>query len=110
MRIVLALLGLLWAFLLVITGTRFLILLFDANRDSEIVDWVLRKSDFWVSPFFDLLGLTNKALEETGGVFEPASLIAFLFYFVAGAFVLSVLNRAYFGGFGMWGGPTWHRA
>jgi hypothetical protein len=109
MRIVLTLLGLFWAFLLLITGTRFLILLFDANRDSEIVDWVLRKSDFWVKPFFDLLGMTNKALEETGGVFEPASLIAFLFYFVVGGFILSVLSRTYYGGFGWWHDPTYHR-
>ncbi len=99
--------SLFWMFLLFMTGSRFLILLLDANRNSEIVDWILSKSDFWVKPFFDILGLANKAVDETGGVFEPASAIAFVVYFILGSIVLTALRRAGSGwsdgGWG-WGG------
>ena len=98
MPIIILALTLFWVFLLFMTGARFLILLFDANRESEIVDWILNKSDFWVKPFFDLLGLSNKAVEETGGVFEPASAIAFVVYFIIGAVILNLLRGAVFGG------------
>ena len=92
-----------WLFLLFMTGSRFLILLLDANRDSEIVAWILSKSDFWVKPFFDILGLANKAVDETGGVFEPASAIAFVVYFIIGSIILSALRRAGSGWTGGWG-------
>lgn len=85
-------LGLFWAAVLVLTGGRFLALLFNANRDSEIIDRLYRYSDFWVKPFFNMFDLANKAVNNTGGVFEPASLIAFIVYFLIGAIVLSVLS------------------
>ena|SRR5688572_21869813 len=97
-----------WLFLLFMTGSRFLILLLDANRNSEIVDWILNKSDFWVKPFFDILGLANKAVDETGGVFEPASAIAFVVYFILGSIVLGALRTAGSGGWGGWR-PHWGR-
>ena len=56
------------------------------------------------------LWLANRALEETGGVFEPASLIAFRFYLIVGGFIPSLLSRTYYGGFDIWHGPTWRRA
>jgi hypothetical protein len=87
------------AVVLVLVGGRFLALLVDANRDSEIVDRLYRHSDFWVKPFFGMFNLGNKAVEDTGGVFEPASLIAFLVYLVAGMLVLALINAAMFGGF-----------
>jgi ABC-type Na+ efflux pump permease subunit len=87
--------GLVWAAILVLTGGRFLALLADANRDSEIIDRLYRHSDFWVKPFFGMFDLANKAVDETGGVFEPASLIAFIVYFLAGALVLSILSASY---------------
>jgi hypothetical protein len=89
---VLAILGLLWAVILVLVGGRFLALLFDANRDSELVQRLMDWSDFWVGPFFDLLGLSNKAVEETGGVFEPASAVAFVVYFVLGSLILGAVR------------------
>jgi hypothetical protein len=105
MPLIIAAVALFWVFLLFMTGARFLILLLNANRDSEIVDWILRHSDFWVKPFFDLLNLSNKAVGETGGFFEPASAIAFFVYFIIGAVVLNLLRGAVFGGFssGGWG-------
>ena len=36
--------------------------------------------------------LGNKAVHATGGVFEPASPIAFIVYFAAGALVLALLQ------------------
>lgn len=87
--------GLVWTAILVLTGGRFLALLADANRDSEIIDRLYRHSDFWVKPFFGMFDLANKAVDETGGVFEPASLIAFVVYFLAGALVLSILTASY---------------
>jgi hypothetical protein len=91
-------LGLVWAAILVLVGGRFFALLFDANRDSEIVDRLYRHSDFWVKPFFGMFDLANKTLDETGGVFEPASLIALVVYFLAGLLVMAILSAA-FGGF-----------
>ncbi|MDP9237590.1 MAG: hypothetical protein M3P30_09390 [Chloroflexota bacterium] len=86
--------GLFWAIVLVLTGARFLALLANANRDSELVSWLYRHSDFWVKPFFGMFDLTNKAVGDRGGVFEPASFIAFIVYFVAGLLVLAILNSS----------------
>ena len=84
--------GVLWAIVLVLTGARFLALLANANRDSEIVSWLYRHSDFWVKPFFGMFGLANKAVGDNGGVFEPASFIAFIVYFLAGLVVMAILT------------------
>jgi hypothetical protein len=84
-----------WAAILVLVGGRFFALLFGANRDSELVDRLYRHSDFWVKPFFGMFDLTNKAVNETNGVFEPASLIALVVYVLAGMLVLSILSASY---------------
>ena len=47
-----------------------------------------------------MLDLANKSVSETGGVFEPASLIAFVVYFVGGLLILALLG-ALFTGFPM---------
>ena len=94
--------GLVWAAILVLVGGRFLALLTNANRDSEIVDRLYRHSDFWVKPFFGMFDLANKTVNETGGVFEPASLLAFIVYFVAGVLVLSILTTTF--SMPSWGG------
>jgi hypothetical protein len=93
-------LGLIWAAILVLVGGRFLALLFDANRDSELVDRLFRHSDFWVKPFFGILDLTNETVEQTGGVFEAASFIALIVYLVAGLLVFALLSTPFAG----WGG------
>ncbi len=84
-----------WVCVLALTGGRFLALFAGANRDSEVVSWLYRHSDFWVKPFFGMFGLANKAIQDTGGVFEPASLIAFLVYLVGGLIVLSLLSSTF---------------
>jgi hypothetical protein len=86
--------GLVWAAVLVLVGGRFFALLADANRDSEIIDRLYRHSDFWVKPFFGMFDLANKTVDETGGVFEPASLIALVVYFLAGALILAIINAS----------------
>lgn len=93
--VITTILGLTWAAILILVGARFLALLVDANRASEIVDRIYRHSDFWVKPFFGMFDLSNKAVEETGGVFEPASFIAFIAYFLAGLLVMAILNASY---------------
>ncbi|MEX0750837.1 MAG: hypothetical protein WD359_08505 [Dehalococcoidia bacterium] len=93
--IITTLFALAWAAVLVLTGGRFLALLFDANRGSEIIDRLYRHSDFWVKPFFGMLDLANKTVEDTGGIFEPASLIAFIVYFVAGLLIMGLLTANY---------------
>jgi hypothetical protein len=55
---------------------------------------VLVGSDFWVKPFFGMFDLANKTVDETGGVFEPASLIAFIVYLLAGMLIFSILSSA----------------
>jgi hypothetical protein len=100
MRILSTLAGLFLTFLLFMTGGRFVLLLLNANKDNEIVHWILSRSDFWVKPFVDIFHLTNEAVGDTGGVVEPASLIAFIVYAIVGSIILSVLSGSFFGGFG----------
>jgi hypothetical protein len=88
-----------WAIILVLTGGRFLALLAGANPDSDLIKGLYDLSEFWVQPFFNLFGLSNKAVDDTGGVFEPASLLAFLVYLVIGAFVYAILSGAAFARF-----------
>jgi hypothetical protein len=100
MRILATLAGLFLTFLLFMTGARFVLLLLNANKDNEIVHWILSRSDFWVKPFVDMFNLANKAVDDTGGVFEPASLIAFMVYAIVGSIILAALSGTLFGGFG----------
>jgi hypothetical protein len=83
-----------WAIVLALTGGRFVALLAGANQDAELIKNLYDWSEFWVEPFFNLFGLTNKAVENTGGVFEPASLMAFAVYLIVGAFVWIILSGA----------------
>jgi hypothetical protein len=94
-NVVMTILALAWATILVLVGGRFLALLTGANAESEIVDRLYRHSDFWVKPFFGMFDLANKAVENTGGVFEPASFIALIVYFLAGLLVLAILTSAF---------------
>jgi hypothetical protein len=86
---------------LALTGGRFLALLVDANRESEIVERLYRHSDFWVKPFFGMFDLSNEAVESSGGIFEPASLIAFAVYLVIGLIVLALLGSPVLGGWSL---------
>jgi hypothetical protein len=82
----------LWAIVLGLVGGRFIALLAGANRDSELIQRLYEYSEFWVEPFFGILDMANKAVEDTGGTFEPASLLAFVVYFILGALFLGVLR------------------
>jgi hypothetical protein len=88
-------LGLTLAAILVLTGGRFLALLLGANQESELIDRLYRHSDFWVKPFFGMFDLANKTVEDTGGVFEPASLIAFVVYSLAGLLVFALVGAVF---------------
>ena len=90
---VLTVLSLIWAAILLLVGGRFLALLLGANPQSELIDALYRSSDFWVKPFFGLMGLSNETVDNTGGVFEPASAIAFIVYFIIGAIVLNIVRN-----------------
>ncbi len=98
--LILTIVSLFWAVVLVLVGGRFVALLLGANQDSELIERLYRHSDFWVKPFFNVLGLTNEAVEGTGGTFEPASLLAFIVYFIIGALVIGAIRNStsYFGG------------
>jgi hypothetical protein len=100
MRILSTLAGLFLTFLLFMTGARFILLLLDVNKGNEVVHWILSRSDFWVKPFANLFSLSNRAVGDTGGFVEPASLIAFIVYAVIGGLLLAALNGVLFGGFG----------
>jgi hypothetical protein len=94
--LVLAIFAILWAVLLVLTGGRFLALLAGLNPDARLIRELYDLSEFWVEPFFNAFGLDNKAVADTGGVFEPASLIAFAVYLAIGAFVYTILSGVAF--------------
>jgi hypothetical protein len=53
-----------------------------------------------VKPFVDIFHLTKEYVGDTGGVFEPASLIAFIVYAIVGSIILAALGGTLFGGFG----------
>lgn len=93
--LLIAIFSVFWAIVLLLVGGRFLALLANANRDSELIDGLYRYSEFWVEPFFNMFGLSNEAVDG-GGTFEPASLIAFIVYFVIGMLVLALVNGALF--------------
>jgi hypothetical protein len=86
------------AFLLFMTGARFILLLLNADKTNDIVHWILSHSDFWVKPFANIFHIANHAVGSSGGYIEPASLIAFIVYAVVGGLILSVLRGASFGG------------
>src|SRR5437016_1579039 len=110
MRILYTIVSLFMAFLLFMTGGRFLLLLFNADKSNDIVHWILVHSDYWVKPFFDFFHLANKGIDQTGGYFEPASLIAFVVYLVVGSLILGLLRSAS-SGWGNWGGwGSWRHA
>jgi hypothetical protein len=94
-RLLVGVLTMLWAFVLLLVGARFIMLLVNANRDSAIVEWVLNRSQFWVEPFFGIFNLTNEAIGTTGSVVEPASIVAFLVYAIVGGIVLRVLGQPF---------------
>jgi len=93
---ILTVLSLLWTVVLVLTGSRFLALLAGANQKSELIQKLYDWSEFWVEPFFRMFGLQNQAVTHTGGVFEPASLIAFVVYLFIGAFIFAIVSGAAF--------------
>jgi hypothetical protein len=104
MRFLSLLASLFLAFLLFMTGARFILLLLNADKTNQIVHWILSHSDFWVKPFANLFHIGNHAIGSSGGIIEPASLIAFVVYAVVGGLILSLLKRASFGdGFGRGG-------
>jgi hypothetical protein len=90
-QLLLTILSLVWIAVLLLVGGRFLALLINANRDSELVQRLYSSSEFWVQPFFGVLNLSNKTVDRTGGVFEPASLLAFIAYFLVGLLVLRLI-------------------
>ena len=95
--LVTAVLGLIWAAVLALVGTRFVTLLVGTDTTSEFTDTLYRRSDFWVRPIFEHLGLTNKALLlNNGGSFEMASLVAFAVYLLAGWLLLSIVRDGIF--------------
>ena len=89
--------GVFWAMVLLLVGGRFIALLAGANANSEIIERIYRHSDFWMGPFFDF-GFTSK-VAETGGVFEAASLLAFIVYFAIGLFLMWLLRSFFYGGY-----------
>src|SRR3989442_5899650 len=83
-------LRIIWATVMLLVGGRFLALLAGANPDSELIHKLYSWSDFWVNPFFGMFHLANKSVD--GDTFEPASLLAFAVYLVAGMLVTALLR------------------
>ena len=94
--LLLTIFAVLWAIVLVLVGGRFVALFAGANQDSELIQNLYDWSEFWVKPFFNMFGLANKGVENTGGTFEPASLLAFAVHLIVGAFVWMLLSGAAF--------------
>ena len=94
-NLVITIFAVFWTIVLTLVGGRFLALLAGANRDSELVQKLYDWSEFWVEPFFNMFDLTNEAVDG-GGTFEPASLLAFAVYFLAGLLVMALLSGAMF--------------
>ena len=61
--LLITILTLFWTIILLLVGGRFLALLAGANRASELIEGLYRYSEFWVSPFFNMFGLSNEAVD-----------------------------------------------
>jgi hypothetical protein len=95
--LVTAVLGLVWVAILVLVGARFVFLLMGTDSTSRLAEALYHRSDFWLRPVFEHLGLANKALLATGGgSFELASLVAFGVYLLAGWLLLAIVRDGIF--------------
>jgi YggT family protein len=84
--------SLVFGFIEVVVGLRFIFLLLGASLDSKFVTWVYNISHPLVAPFGTIFGHTTKAVAGTipGSSFEPASLVALIVYGLIGGILLRV--------------------
>lgn len=78
--------------LLVLVLARFAWLLIGADTNLDIVDWVYKRSDFWVRPFFAVIQFEDR-VPEAGGKLELASAAAFGAYLLAGTAAYAIVSR-----------------
>ncbi len=77
---------------LVLVLARFAWLLIGADASVDMVDWVYRRSDFWVRPFFAFIQFEDR-VPEAGGKLELASAAAFGAYLLAGTAAYGIVSR-----------------
>jgi hypothetical protein len=91
-----AIISLIFGFIEVVVGLRFLFLLFAANPLVPLVGWVHNISYPLVAPFIGILGQTGTALVPLGqihSVFDISTLIALVVYAAIGGFLMSIFSR-----------------
>jgi uncharacterized protein YggT (Ycf19 family) len=81
-------LGIAWAVVETLLGFRLAFLLGEANSGNGFVDFIYDVTDPLVEPFQGIFA--NDTL-SSGGVFEPATVIAMVVYFVAAALLIAAI-------------------
>jgi hypothetical protein len=85
------LIGIGLAFVETLLGFRLAFLLSEANAANGFVDFIYDVTDPLVEPFQGIIA--NDTL-NSGGVFEPATVIAMVVYLVAAAFLIAIILAA----------------
>lgn len=93
-------LSLIFGFIEIIIGLRFVFLLLGASLDSGFVTWIYNVSNPLVAPFGTVFGHTAKTIPGTlpGSSFEAASLVALVVYGLIGGILLRVTATRSSGG------------
>ncbi len=74
-----------------IIGARIVLTIIGANRENEIVRWIMEKSEFLISPF---TGILDKTINIYTIQIPAVLLVSMLFYIIAGI-ILSELLKTY---------------
>ncbi len=85
--------SLVFGFVELLVGMRFVMLLVGASLESGLVRWIYDITNPLIAPFGTVFGHSVKVVEGTltGSYFEPASLVALVVYGAVGGILLKVL-------------------
>lgn len=69
---------------------RFVIILFNVNRDNQIIKWVMDTSSTFVSPF---VGVLDKSVIQINGFSaDLTTVVAWFFYLIAGFIAIEIVK------------------
>jgi hypothetical protein len=89
-----AVISIIFGFIELLVGLRFVFLLLGANPATAIVSWVYSWSAPFIAPFAGILGQPTTAPSGAvvQGVFEPSSLIALIIYAAVGGILFRLFG------------------
>ncbi|HXH26768.1 MAG TPA: hypothetical protein VNG90_02650 [Candidatus Acidoferrum sp.] len=85
--------SLIFGFLELVVGLRFVFRLFGADPGVQFVGWVYNISQPLITPFTGILGNPAIVPGAGHGVFEPSTLVALAVYAAVGGVLLQLFSR-----------------